>query len=147
MDRLLSANGASRHLYSVDLEKPGLAPEMTLAYLKQHFGERAEEVKTFMRVWSVIERSQPGGPLHCVAAAGLKQAYDIPLFHSDDDKATVMMVQRMIHLLSETMKPGAPVMVYVDPAQETKWERLLTSLHARPANRWLVPMGVPAEEL
>lgn len=112
-------------------------------YLRAEFGEKADQAKSMVRLWAVLEIR--GDETVCIGVLGTRHAIDVPLAHFEDDHARKLLVGRAFTVLSETLNPGASVQVYVDPLESEKWEKFLEAAGATPAHRYLFPVGPSLE--
>lgn len=123
---------------------PIKAAELALEYMAKQFGNRCDP-RWFTRLWAVIENGENG--LACIGVSGMAQVYDVSLMHMDDQHARKLLMGHMMPVLSELLPLGACVTLFVDPQTGEKWSDLLNRLDAKPAHRWLVPIGKRLEEM
>jgi len=103
-----------------------------------------EVLPRMSRVWIDVETTAEGQK--CVGFATLAQVWDVANFHCEDDRTRVRLIKRISTVLEESAGEKTSSLVHVDPAVGDKWIPLLESLGAKPAERWIVPVGADLPE-
>ncbi len=115
--------------------------EIVRAYIAAAGGEEAIRLAlSAARIWADLEVT--ASVVRCVGVAGLRQVWDMPFFHVEDELARKRLVRRAATVLEEALEGGAGfAFVHVAKEAEAQWKGMLESLGAEPAERWRVPIG------
>lgn len=115
------------------------------AYCESEFGERRPALEKLSRVWVALEVHEGGESGQVVGILGMTMQVDVPLLQTWNQRAAAKLLDRARTYLQDSVPQAANALIYIEPGQEGNWQGVLERLKAKPANRWVVPLGTGIE--